>query len=72
MYLTERDVLNLMGWPSREFVNARMRVDAFPRPRVRYRGIGDQWQQEDIDKWRGISQPGLKTETQELLERFTI
>lgn len=69
--LTERDVLNLMGWPSREFVNARIRSNRFPRPAVRYRGVGDQWRRSDIDAWqRGVGE-SLKSGEQALLERFS-
>ncbi len=69
--LSERDVLNLMGWPSREFVNARIRTSKFPRPTVRYRGIGDQWRESDIKRWRDGAGTDAKSEREQLLERFS-
>ena len=41
--LCERDVLVKLGWPSRDYINRRMRSDGFPRPNRRLHGIGDQW-----------------------------
>jgi hypothetical protein len=69
--LSERDVLNLMGWPSREFVNARIRTSKFPRPAVRYRGIGDQWRESDIKRWRDGNDAAAKSGEALLLERFS-
>lgn len=69
--LTERDVLVLMGWPCREFINARIRSDRFPRPALRYRGVGDQWRRSDIDAWQSGIAGGVKSGEQALLERFS-
>lgn len=67
--LCERDVLNKMGWPSREFINTRIRTDRFPRPAVRYRGIGDQWRESDVDAWI-MGKPKLAPNL--MLERFAL
>ena len=68
--LCERDVLNLMGWPSREFINARIRGSSFPRPAARYRGVGDQWRESDISRWMDGDSKAGKIREQEILERF--
>lgn len=67
--LSERDVLNMMGWPSREFINSRIRSSGFPRPAVRYRGIGDQWRESDIETWVSGKKKG-EASGNRLLERF--
>ena len=68
--LCERDVLVLTGWPSRRFLDARMRKDRFPRPVASYRGVGDQWREVDIHAWMGTAQPGGQSGEQRLLARI--
>jgi predicted DNA-binding transcriptional regulator AlpA len=68
--LTEREVLNATGWPSRQYLDSRIKSDAFPRPSHRLYGIGDQWREADVDAWisgQGTAAP-LRARTLE--ERF--
>ena len=68
--LCERDVLVMTGWPSRRFLDARMRKDRFPKPVTSYRGVGDQWREADIAAWLGTAQPGGVSGEQRLLARI--
>lgn len=68
--LCERDVLNKLGWPSRRYVDARIRRDSFPRPRKHSHGIGDQWYESDIDRWLGILPEAQNAGEEALLARF--
>lgn len=49
--LCERDVLVKTNWPSRSFIDRRMKSDGFPKPARRLPGIGDQWSEADVDTW---------------------
>ena len=49
--LCEREVLERTDWPSREYLNARIRSDGFPKPRKRLRGLGDQWLESEVLLW---------------------
>lgn len=66
--LTEAKVLAKVDWPSREYLNARMRHDGFPRPVKRMRGIGDQWRKDQVERWTGIEAP--EDGSQALIRRF--
>jgi hypothetical protein len=49
--LCERDVLAMTSWPSRDYLNKRIRTHGFPRPSRRLPGIGDQWKESAIEEW---------------------
>ncbi|MCB1884624.1 MAG: hypothetical protein KDG89_11640 [Geminicoccaceae bacterium] len=49
--LCEREVLERTDWPSREYLDARIRSDGFPRPRRRVRSLGDQWLESEVALW---------------------
>ena len=44
-------MLAITGWPSREYVDARMRHDGFPKPKRRVRSLGDQWLESEVTRW---------------------
>lgn len=69
--LCEREVLVRMGWPSRHFLNARMRTDRFSQPCRSYRGIGDQWSDDQITNWLHGKPSAAMTGEQKLLARFS-
>lgn len=66
--LCERDVLNKLSWPSRSYINARIKSDGFPKPTLRMHGIGDQWREDLIDRWLGVEE--RQDGTAMLIERF--
>lgn len=66
--LCERDVLNMTGWPSRKFLDKRIKTDRFPRPAKRYVGVGDQWLESSVLEWMGVSPAEWKTGERRLLE----
>lgn len=68
--LCERDVLNKMGWPSRKYLDARVKADRFPGPRRSSHSIGDQWLESDIDRWLGIAERARPGGEEALLARF--
>lgn len=68
--LTEVAVLVKMGWPSRRYLDARIRRERFPLPRRQSHGIGDQWLEADIDRWMGVGEDAQADGRQRLIERF--
>ncbi len=69
--LCEREVLERTGFPSRHYLNARIRSDRFPRPFHRLRGIGDQWREHDVMEWMGTAPAGMGGEAV-ALRRFAV
>jgi predicted DNA-binding transcriptional regulator AlpA len=67
--LCERDVLNKLGWPSRSYLDKRIKTEAFPKPARRSHSIGDQWRLDHIDKWLGI-EPRKDDGAEGLKKRF--
>ncbi len=65
--LCERDVLVMTGWPSREYLNKRIRTHGFPRLSRRLPGIGDQRRESAVDEWiSGKPRAGVNP----MMERF--
>jgi hypothetical protein len=50
----ERDVLNLTGWPSRKYLDGRIKHDGFPRPNRKLYAIGDQWLESAVRLHLGL------------------
>ena len=69
--LCERDVLNMLGWPSRKFLNIRMREDGFPKPCASYVAVGDQWRESEILQWVNGGPMG-ETGFEKAMKRFAI
>ena len=51
--LCEREVLVKLDWPSRHFLERRIKGDGFPGPARRFPGLGDQWRESDVESWLG-------------------
>lgn len=65
--LCEREVLVATGWPSRDYLNKRIRSHGFPRPSRRLPAIGDQWKESAIEEWiSGKPRPGANP----MMEKF--
>ena len=68
--LTERSVMAKLDWPSRRYIDLRIKADGFPGPHCRLPGLGDQWLESEVDAWilsrRGL---GLQVAQQQPAEK---